>query len=242
MRAVWLIARRELGATLRSPSGYVIAALILLLDGLAFNVWGLGGSAKKSFDVLSQFLYYTSGFTSMGASILLSMRLVAEEQQTGTINLLLSSPVRDYQIILGKYLGALMFLTMLLLATFYMPLLVLVNGKVSFGHIFSGYLGLILLGAASLAIGTFGSAIARSQIIAVFLSAALMAVLLLLWVAARVADPPLSEVLPYMALHNLHFRSFMNGKIHLRDIVFYLSVCVFFLAAATRMLESRRWR
>jgi len=71
---VWLIAKRELGATLRSPSGYVIAALILLLDGLAFNVWGLGGSAKKSFDVLSQFLYYTSGFTAMGASILLSKR------------------------------------------------------------------------------------------------------------------------------------------------------------------------
>ena len=241
MKSVWLIARRELVATLRSPLGFIVAALVLAADGLLFNVRALGGGASLSTDVISQFFFDLSGLT-MIACIPVSMRLLAEERQSGTITLLLTSPVRDYQIVLGKYLGALIFMAMLTLATVYMPLLVLVLGKVSWGHVFAGYLGTLLLASGCLAIGLFGSSLARSQIVAVFVSVFLLAAMVLMWLLAKVTDKPLTDVFAYLALHNIHFFSFKGGKIHLRDIVYYVSVTTFFLFAATRMLESRRWR
>src|SRR3954453_2764052 len=159
MKPTLLIARRELAAYLRTWTGYIIIAAVLAVDGLLFNAYALGGADKRSSEVLSLFFYFSSG-TTMIAAIFVSMRLVAEERQTGTITLLYSSPVRDGQIIVGKFLSALAFLTILTLATLYMPVMVMIHGKVSWGHVFGGYLGLLLLGSAALAIGTFGSALA----------------------------------------------------------------------------------
>ncbi len=241
MSKVWLIARRELGATLMSPLGFVVVASVLAIDGLLFNLWALGSTAKYSAEVLYDYFYVLSG-TTMVASLFISMRLFAEEQQTGTISLILTSPVKDAQVVFGKFVGAFLFLALMTIITLYMPMLIMVHGKVSWGHVFSGYLGLLLLGGASLSIGTFASSMAKSQIVAIFIGATILVAMILLWLLGRNADPPLGKVVSYMALHNLHFRSFMEGKIHLRDVVFYLSVCTFFLVAATRMLESRRWR
>ncbi|MCX0145904.1 ABC transporter permease subunit, partial [Escherichia coli] len=122
-----LIARRELSAYLRTLSGYVIIAVILALNGLFFNAYALGGASKRSAEGLSQFFYYSSGFTVV-ASVFISMRLLAEERQTGTLSLLYSSPLRDRDIVLGKFLAGLAFLALYLLCTVYMPLLVMVNG------------------------------------------------------------------------------------------------------------------
>ncbi len=241
MRLIWLIARRELGGTIRSPLGFVVVAIILAVDGLMFNLLAMGGGVKLSAEVLGEYFRVLSG-TTMVASVFISMRLLSEEQQTGTIALLLTSPVRDRQVVLGKFLGAFMFLALMTVITLYMPLLVMVHGKVSWGHVFAGYLGLLLLGGACLATGTFGSSLARSQIVAAFATGSMIVAMLLFWLLARVADKPLDDLFSYMALHNMHLRSVMSGKVHLRDIVFYGSVVVFFLTAATRMLESRRWR
>src|SRR5262249_52421131 len=152
-----LIARRELASYLGTLSGYVIIAIVLAVDGLLFNAYAMGGGSKRSSEVLAAFFYFSAG-TTMVASVFISMRLLAEERQAGTLNLLYSSPVRDGEIVLGKFLAAFGFMAVLTLLTFYMPALVMVNGKVSFGHILAGYLGLLLLGSASLAIGTLGSA------------------------------------------------------------------------------------
>jgi ABC-2 type transport system permease protein len=150
--------------------------------------------------------------------------------------------VKDYQIVLGKFLGAWCFLTLVILLSVYMPLLVMVHGKISWGQVFAGYLGVLLLGSATLAIGTFGSSMTRSQIVAVVVSAFLWGVMTQSWRLVKVTDAPLDDIFSYLALHNIHFQSFMKGKVHLRDIVYYLSVTVVFLFASTRMMESRRWR
>ena len=121
--------------------------------------------------MLAKFFYFSSG-TTIIASVFISMRLLAEERQTGTLVLLTSSPVHDWEIVLGKFLSALVFLAIITMATVYMPALILVNGKVSVGHLAAGYLGLLLLGSATLAIGTFGSALARTQVLAAIFSAA----------------------------------------------------------------------
>ena len=105
MNPVLLIARRELAAYLRTMSGYVIIASLLFADGLLFNVFAMAGTAKRSSEVLANFFYLTSGCT-MICAWLLSMRLLAEERQTGTFTLLNTSPVRDSEIVLGKFVSA----------------------------------------------------------------------------------------------------------------------------------------
>ena len=133
MSAVLLIARRELQGYLRTMTGWIIAAAVLLIDGLLFNAFAMDG-ARRSAEVLSRFFYFASGPT-MVAAIFLSMRLLAEERQLGTLDLLYSSPVRDRDIVLGKFLSALAFLTGLTVLTLYMPLLIGVHGRVSLGHL-----------------------------------------------------------------------------------------------------------
>lgn len=236
-----LIARRELAAYLRTFNGYVIIAAVLAVDGLLFNAFALGGPSKRSAEVLSLFFYFSSG-TTIIASVFISMRLLAEERQSGTLALLYSSPVKDREIVLGKFLSALAFLSILTLATFFMPLLVMVNGKVSFGHIAAGYLGLLLLGSACLAVGTFGSSLAKNQVLAAIASGCMLVALLVSWLLARVTERPLADVFSAMALHGQHFQPFQSGLVHVRDVVYYLLVTYVALFAATRVLEARRWR
>jgi ABC-2 type transport system permease protein len=241
MKPILLIAKRELGAYLRSWTGYVIIAAVLAVDGLLFNAYALGGTDKRSAEVLSLFLYFSSG-TTMIASVFISMRLLAEERQTGTLALLYSSPVRDGEIVMGKFLSALAFLAILTGATLYMPLMIFIHGKISWGHIFGGYLGLLLLGSASLAIGTFGSSLARTQVLAAIASGCMIVAMLVAWLVGRVTERPLSEIFSALALHGLHFQAFQSGIIHLRDVVYYLAITYVFLFASTRVLEARRWR
>jgi ABC-2 type transport system permease protein len=236
-----LIARRELRAYLRAPFGYIVAAAMLLVDGLLFQGYALGVGARLSAEVLHDFFYFASG-TTMVASILLSMRLLAEERQTGTLVLLNTAPLHDGQIVAGKFLSAFAFVALLTAATVYMPLLVMVNGKVSAGHVVVGYLGLLLLGAATVAIGLFASALARTQVLAAILGAGLLVTMLLLWLVARVTDPPLNGFLAALALHNDRQNPFMLGVLELGNVVYYVAVTYFFLLAAAKTLEARRWR
>jgi ABC-2 type transport system permease protein len=236
-----LIARRELAGYLRTLSGYIIIAAILVLNGLFFNAYALGKTAVLSAKVLSKFFDYSSGFT-MIASVFISMRLLAEERQAGTLPLLYSSPLRDRDIVLGKYLAGLVFLALYLACTLYMPLLVMVHGKVSAGHVFAGYLGLLLLGSASLAVGTFGSALASNQVIAAILSGVMLGALLVCWMLAAIIEQPLADVFSAMAVWNQHFPPFAAGLVHVRDVAYYLVLTYAALFGATRVLEARRWR
>ena len=241
MKGTLLIARRELMAYLRSPFGYIVAAAMLLVDGLLFQGFALGTGARLSAEVLFDFFYFASG-TTMVASILLSMRLFAEERQTGTLVLLNTAPLDDSAIVAGKFISAFVFVAGLTAITVYMPLLIFVNGKVSVGHILVGYVGLLLLGAASVSIGLFGSALAKSQVLAAVIGAGILVTFLLLWLVGRVTDPPLNGFLAGLALHNERQNAFMQGLLKLENVVYYVSVTYFFLLAATKTLEARRWR
>lgn len=241
MKPILLIARRELAAYLRTWTGYVIIAGMLALDGLFFNGYALGGADKHSSQVLGAFFYYSFGFTA-AAAVLMSMRLLAEERQTGTLSLLYSSPVRDAEIVIGKFLSALAFLAIFLACTIYMPLLLKLQGKISYGHLLAGYLGLLLVGSATLAIGTLGSSLARTQVLAAIISACLVVAVLISWKLGPVTERPLSEIFVALALYGMHFQPFQSGVIHLRDVVYYLGITYVFLFAATRVVEARRWR
>lgn len=240
MRGVVLVAKRELVSYLLSPTGYLVLAIVLLIDGLLFNSFAMAGQ-KKSFDVLYNFFYFSSG-TTMVASVFIAMRVFAEEKQLGTLVLLETSPLGEHQVVLGKFLGAWSFLLLLLALSVYMPLLILVNGKVTFGHMLSGYLGLALLGAACIAIGTFASSLAKNQILAAVMAGAMIVALLLSWMIARKVEGTFGDVVGYLDLFDKHFRSFGRGSIKLQSVIYYLSLTYAALLATTAVLSARRWR
>lgn len=241
MREAWLIASRELASYLKSPLGYIVAAAALFIDGLLFNAWALSADNALSADVLRAFFYFSSGLI-MIASVLFSMRLFAEERQTGTLVLLFTAPVREWQIVLGKFLAAFLMVAFLCLLSVYMPALIFVNGRVSVGQIFAGYLGLLALGATTTAMGTFASALARSQILAAVLAAAIIATFLLCWKLADVASPPISDAISYLALFDKHFYpTFTKGMVTAVDLFFFGALSFLFLTSTSKVLQARRW-
>lgn len=242
MSATSIIFRREMSAYLRSVIGYVVAALALLVAGILFQAIALGASERYSADVLRQFFWLMSGVV-MFVGVALSIRLVAEERQTGTIVLLNTSPVRDVEIILGKFLSAFAFLAIVLALSVYLPLLILVNGKITVTQLLVGYLGLLLLGGSSIAIGILASSLSPHQLIAAIVATAINGVMVLLFPLAKMLDAPLKGVFENLDLWHVHFQGgFMTGIFNLEDVVYYVAVIYFFLLLATKATELKRWR
>ncbi len=236
-----LIARRELGAYFNTIWGYVVVSVLLLIDGVFFNAFAMGSAPKLSSQVLHDFFNYSSGVT-MIAAVLLTIRLFAEERQTGTMTLLDGAPLTEGAVVVGKFLSAFAFLVVMVLLTAYMPALVLLLGKVSFGQICAGYLGLLSLGAAALALGAFASALTKSQVVAGVLGGALVVALLLMWMLARVTEAPFSSIFEYVSFWDRHFKPFMSGHVETESLVFYATVTALGLFGTTQVLAWRRRR
>jgi ABC-2 type transport system permease protein len=237
---VWCVLRRELGAYLRSPGGYVIVAVVLAIDGLTFNALALPGTVASTY-VFQTFLLWHSGWSAT-AAVFVAMRLIAEERQTGTLIMLVTSPLREWHVVLGKFLGGVVFLLVLNAISLYMPLLVFLHGRIALGHIAAGYLGVMLFASTALALGLVCSAVAPNQLMAVILGGAVVGAFVLLWAVAKTASPPIDAVVAYLSLHDKHFRPFMRGIVSVKDVVFYLTLIYFSLTVAAGMLEARRWR
>jgi ABC-2 type transport system permease protein len=214
---------------------------MLLFDGILFY-WKIGLEQKLlSAQVLIEFFYNTSGPT-MIAAVILTIRLLAEERQTGTLILLNTSPVKDRDIVIGKFLAAYGVLALTILLSAYMPAWIFVHGKVAIGHVVVGYIGLLLLGAAVTAIGVFGSALASSQVVAAIITTVIALVFVLLWIVAKASEPPLNQYLAALAVHHENFRPFMQGILQPSGVIFYLAFTYAFLFASVKVLEARRWQ
>jgi ABC-2 type transport system permease protein len=237
-----VIFRRELAAYLSSPLGWVVAAVTLLVGGLLFYLIALNPAAGARFsaDVITYFFYSFSGLIVI-AAVALSVRLFAEERQTRTIALLRTSPISDWQMVLGKFFGAFAFLSGITLSSFYMPLLVMVNGRISVGQIVVGYLGLLLIGGAVLAIGLFATSLTKSYLVAAAVGGAVTGAMFLLQPLSQAMDPPLSSVFSALNLHYDNFRGFQNGVLQLKNVVYYCGVTYFFLLLSVKVLEAKRW-
>lgn len=241
MGATSTIWRRELGSYLRSPVGWVVAALFLFISGVLFQ-WLALGESMLSAEVLRKFLWGTSGVT-IGAGIVMSFWLISIERWNHSIVLLNTSPVRDAEIVAGKFLAAATFLAGMLLLSLYMPLLIKINGKVSGAQIAVGYLGLFLLGCTSLALGLFASAIARHPLVAGVLALIFNVVMLILSPLAKRLEAPFGDVVGQLDMWWSHFYlgGPMNSVLNLSDVVYYLAVIYFFLLLAVKTLEAKRW-
>lgn len=236
-----LVARRELRAFFSTWMGYIICAAALFINGLLFNAFAVGKKPKLSAEVLADYFYFSSGIAIV-AGIFLAMRLLAEEKQTGTIVLFYTSPITERQLIYGKFLSALLFSSVLHALSLYMPALIFINGKISMGHLAAGYLCLFLIGASAIAITLFASTIAPNQLVAAVTGALITVTLLVLWMVADVVSPPFNTLFHYLSLHHKHFTPFSKGIVNTQDIIYYVSVTVFFLECSVRSLQARRWQ
>lgn len=240
MSGIWLIARRDFSAFINTWWGCVILSLTLLIDGVLFQAVAMTATPRYSAEVLTDFFFLTGGVVLI-AGVFTTMRSFAEERQTGTMVLIESSPLSETQAVMGKYLSGLMFLTLLLALTAYMPGMIFVNGKISEQQIAVGYLGVFLMGAAGIAIGTWASAISRNQLLSLVIAAVITVFFVLCWMLSRVLDAPFKGLFAYMAFFDKQFQPFQEGRINTEGIVFFVSVSFAFLLLATRSLIARRW-
>ncbi len=236
MTNIWAIARRELHSYFVSPVAYVVGALFLLITGFLFSIIlsqtseATMGPLFGNFSVI--FLFIVPGLT---------MRLLAEEQRTGTLELLLTAPVRDSELVLGKFLGVFLLLLVLLAVTLVYPLILFLAGNPDRGPILAGYLGVILQGAAFLAIGLFASSLTQNQIIAALLA---FVILLLLWLSdalSQFTGGRIGDLFRFLSITR-HFDDFPRGIIDTRHLVYFLSVIAAALYFTVLSVQVRRWR
>jgi ABC-2 type transport system permease protein len=249
------VFKKEMRLYFGSPVAYAFLALFLLIAGWMFSQIFLIYSemSMRSFmqPMGAQNLNPTESvmrpvFSNMSVVLLffipmLTMRLFAEEKKSGTIELLLTYPVRDGEVLLGKFLAAGAVYLLLLVLTLAYPGLMWAFGRVEWGAILTGYLGLLLLGAAFLAVGVFISALTENQIIA---GSATFGVLLTFWLigwGADAAGGKLRSLLQYLSIIE-HMDGFGKGVIDTKDVVYYVTVAAFALFLTLRALDAKRWK
>ena len=254
MKNVLLICHKELKSYFASPIAYLLMAFFGLIFGFGFytatrDFYRFSFQAQmmgqaQPMNVNDQIIRPLLGFASTVALFLIpmiTMRLFAEEKRMGTIELLLTSPIKDIEIILGKWLGAMiLYLCVLGMSVLNLALL-FAWGKPDLKPVLVAYLGLILQGGVLLAIGAFISTTTRNQIIA---GVATFAVCLLLWVFDWVTayeTANWAKVMAYLSVVT-HFEPFAKGVLDTKHVVFYLSMIFFGLFLTTRSMESLRWR
>jgi len=253
--SLWPVFRKELRTYFFSPMAYVVAVIFLLIVGYLFCAllayYSLTSlQAMQNPYMMGQFnltervlrpLFGDMAFVMLLMTPLLTMRLFAEERRSGTLELLLTYPLRDWQIIAGKFLSSLVVLACMLLPTLVYSLVLWRLGKIEWGVLISAYSGLLLLAGAIFALGLWISSLTDSQIVA---ASATFGALLLFWMvgwASSLSGGITSQILDNISLLE-HFESFAKGVFNSADIGFYIIFAAFFLFLTSRSLESRSWK
>lgn len=243
MSPMLIIAKREFRSYFDSPIAYIVICLSFFALGLMFfflngGFWQLDrASISRLFES-----------TPMGLSFLVvpvvTMRLLAEERRSGTLEMLITLPVKDSDVVIGKYLGALGLVLVLVLSTLAYPLVMFWRpwnlGPIDGGPIASGYLGMVLFSCAAVAVGLLVSALTESQAVAFFITFFVLGALWLFGDLASKAGGTLAIVLNYVSFQS-RLNNFWRGLIDSRDVIFFLSVTVLSLMVAFRALERRKW-
>jgi ABC-2 type transport system permease protein len=236
MSATLAISKRELRTYFNSPVAYIVVTVFMLLAGyLFFNTVFI----EKQAEMRGYFGLVPMLFTFIIPAM--TMRLIAEEKGSGTIELLITMPVRDWEVVVGKFLAALGLLAVLLALTLVYAFTLASIGPIDKGPTYGGYLGLLLMGASYVAIGVMASSFTRNQIVAFILAFAICFALYLFGRVVQIVPPALQPIISVLSIDN-HFESISRGVIDTRDIIYYLSVIAVSLVIATVSLESRKWK
>jgi ABC-2 type transport system permease protein len=244
MRAVWATYTRELRAYFFSPLAYIVMFFFLIVTGVIFiNLVGnLVDPRIMAPDPALSYFFRSSWLMLILLAPVLTMRLISEELRSGSIEILMTAPITESQVVAGKYLAALTFYASLWLPTLVYAILIARQSDVDWGPVAAGYLGILGIGALLLAVGTFASATTRSQLVAAMVSVALVFLLFLLGMfEGMLTKEGLKQALSYVNLFD-HIDEFSRGIVDTRRLAYYGTGVLFFLFLATRALEDKKWR
>ncbi|MCE2401128.1 ABC transporter permease subunit [Candidatus Poribacteria bacterium] len=238
MQNINAIFKKEFRSYFNSPIAYIFITFFLGISSwLFFQTFFLANQAeiREFFGLMPWiFLFFIPAVT---------MKLWAEEKKLGTAEILMTLPIRDYEVVLGKFLASFGLLAVTALFSLGLPFSVIYLGDPDGGTIVCGYIGLLLMGGAYLAIGLFASTLTENQIIAFILGITICFVLLIIGTDYVLFSTPnwLFPIFSYLGL-GAHYSSILRGVIDSRDIIYYLSIIGFFLYLSTLLVESRKWR
>ncbi|HVL69870.1 MAG TPA: ABC transporter permease subunit [Vicinamibacterales bacterium] len=252
MANILAIARKELRSYFASPIGYVIVGLFALLFGWFFYMYlshfvriseqmMMSGRTPNLNQDMIRGVLLNSAVIILFVMPMITMRTYAEEKRSGTIELLLTSPVTDVQIILGKFFGAMGLYAVMLGVTVLYMLILFWYGNPEWKPLVAGYLGLLLMGGCFVSVGLLISSVTKNQIVAAVMT---FAVFLMLWVINWIGEssgPTTREIVTYLSITD-HFDDFARGVIDTKHIVYYLSFITFGLFLTAKSVDSERWR
>ena len=244
MKNTYYITQRELYAYFASPIAYIMMAFFLAFSGLVFALYVGQNPNSAELNAVMRGWSGSVGFFLLIFVSIITIRLIAEEQRSGTLELLLTSPVRDWEVVTGKFLATLVLLILTLAFTFlYILLMLIFGGKADWGPLLSGYLGLLLVGGVSAAFGILASSLTQSQAVAAVIGILVSIVLWFLGTLFAGSGPTSNDwwsvALNYASLQS-HVDSFSRGSPDLKDIVYYLTLVVLFLGITVQVLKMRR--
>jgi len=242
---VYYIFQRELRSYFQSFVAYVLLATFLVLAGFFFytdlNMRVLWSFQKVSFNVWGDYFYDLARYGLMIIIPLLTMRLFAEEKKLGTIELLWTYPLRDWELLAGKYLAALFFLVLMLVLTLVYPTITYFLYGIDIAPLFAGYLGLFLLGSSFIACGLLISSLTENQIVAAIGTFGLLLMFWFLTWNEAVANEKAINLLLNISLFD-RLLTFTKGAIDLKDIIFFFNFHGFFIFLTLLSLTTRKWR
>ena len=232
-----VIALKELKSYFGTPTAYIVGAMFLIFTGIYFVndvVQAFSEADVRGYIVPASFFFIL-------LSPLLTMRLLAEEQKLGTLELLLTAPVRDWEVVVGKYLASLVILVVTVALTLYYVLLLYFFGDPDTGPVLTAYFGLVLYGAAALSVGILASSLTSNQIVAAVIGMGILMPLTFTDVVGNRVGGVAQEIINGLSMSD-HFDDFARGVLDLSNIAYFVSLAAVFLSLTVRSLETRRWR
>ena len=226
---------KELRSYFNSPVAYIVIVVFLSILGWFFssNLFLMNLSSVR-------IVFEITPFLLLVFAPAITMRLISEEKKTGTLELLMTKPVREYEIVVGKFLAAFMLYVVTLLPTLIYTAAVAMVGTLDYGSVIGGYIGLLLLGAVFTSVSVFGSAITENQVVAFIVSFLVVFILLMIDRIVPFAPGMLATVLEFLSI-DFHFNNIARGVLDSRDLLYYFSVIGFTLFLGTVALQKRRW-
>jgi len=231
---------REMKSYFTSPIAYVLLIVFSLLTGFFFAAY-FNWATRYAGEASMRAIFHNISITMIFVSPLITMRLFAEEKRLGTIELLMTSPITDTEVVIGKFMASLALFAIMLASTILCPFFLIYYAKPDIPPMLVGYLGLFLLGASFLSLGIIASSVTSNQIVAALVSFVfLLGLWTIGWMSGAVGSN-MSKILSFVSLVD-HFEDFAKGVIDTKHVLYYLSFTCFSLFFAVKMVQSSRWK
>jgi len=246
MKKALVLARREMAGYFFSPLAYVIGAGFLAFSAVVFfyglRMLGIPAIFAGGNEASLRPLFEAMALGMIVAAPLLTMRLVSDEYRSGTIETLMTAPITDTEVIAGKFLGVMGFYVVLLACTGLFLALLAAYGEIDVGVAVTGYLGMLLLGAAYISVGLFTSTMTRYQLVAAIVGIGILAVFVtLMYMLVSYAPAPVDYIASRLNAMT-YFKDFSRGMLDTRGVIYFVSATALLLFLSVKTLESKRWR